>query len=339
MKAWILDKLAGISHLRLTDLPDPVPQENEVVLQIQYAALNPADRYLAESLYPAKPPLPHILGRDGIGTVVQVGPKVTGLRVGDRRVILRGEAGINRPGSFAQRVSVPVAHLVEPPAGWSDQQAAGATLVYLTAYQALTMWGPLPPSGVVLVTGASGGVGVAAVQLAAAMGHTVLALSRSPAKGDRLRHLGATATFDPGHSQWRHEVKTMLAPRRVDLAIDNIGGKLLPEVIETLADLGKISLVGRLAGPVPNFNTAALFFRRIRMGGGLWARTRPRRAAFTGDKSSRCWPAPARARKWIRYSPSTNCPRRSNALSKAPSAKCCSQSASRYGLRLKNDLP
>jgi NADPH:quinone reductase len=267
LKAWVLDKLAGVGHLRLTELPDPVPQEGEAILEIRYAALNPADRYLAEGQYPARPSLPHILGRDGVGTVVQVGPGVTSLRVGDRRMILRGEVGVNRPGTFAQRVSLPAAHLVELPAEWSEQEAAGATLVYLTAYQALTMWGLLPPGSVVLVTGASGGVGVATIQLASALGHTVLALSRGAAKSEHLRQLGATATFNPDDPQWRHQAKAWLAPRRVDLAVDNIGGKLLPEVIDTLGDLGKVSLVGRLAGPVPSFNTATLFFRRLRLGG------------------------------------------------------------------------
>jgi NADPH:quinone reductase len=163
---------------------------------------------------------------------------------------------------------VPADGLVEIPQGWTEQESAGASLVYLTAYQALTMWGPLASApAVVLVTGASGGVGVAGVQLAAAMGHTVVALSRSPEKSRRLEQLGATLTLDPQDPKWRQTVKTKLAPRRVDLAIDNIGGKLLSEVIDTLGDLGKVSLVGRLAGPVPEFNTATLFFRRLRMGG------------------------------------------------------------------------
>jgi NADPH2:quinone reductase len=276
-----MDDFKGIGGLRLADVPNPVAQREEVILQVQYAALNPADRYLAENLYPAKPRLPHILGRDGMGTVVEVGSGVKDVRVGDRRAILRGEVGINRPGSFAQRVAVPVQDLVEIPAGWSEPETAGATLVYLTAFQALTMWGPLPPSAVVLVTGASGGVGVAAVQLAAALGNKVLALSRSPEKGRRLEQLGATATFNPEDPKWREAVKTLLGPRRVDLAIDNIGGKLLPEVIDTLGEQGRVSVVGRLAGPVPSFNTATLFFRRLRLGGvavGAWANAESRAA-------------------------------------------------------------
>jgi NADPH2:quinone reductase len=262
-----MDDYKGIAGLRLAEAPDPVPQPEEVILEVHYAALNPADAYLAENLYPAKPRLPHILGRDGVGTVIGVGSGVSDIRVGDRRAILRSEVGINQPGTFAQRVAVPAQSLVKIPEGWSEPEAAGATLVYLTAYQALTMWGPLPASAVVLVTGASGGVGVAAVQLAAAMGYKVVALSRSAEKSRRLEQLGAAFTFNPEDPKWSLTLKSALEPRRVDLAIDNIGGKLLPMVISTLGDLGRVSLVGRLAGPVPSFNTATLFFRRNRLGG------------------------------------------------------------------------
>lgn len=267
MRAWLLDDFTGIDHLRLATVPDPAPRTEEVVLRTRYAALNPADRYLAERQYPAKPPLPHVLGRDGLGTVLKSGAEAGSVSIGACRIVLRGEVGGERWGTFAEQVAVPVQNLVEVPPGWTEEEAAGATLVYLTAYQALTMWGSLPSGSVVLVTGASGGVGVATVQLASALGHTVLALSRSPEKAKRLAQLGATAVFDPHDPKWTQAAKAAVAPRRVDLAVDNIGGKLLLEVIETLGDLGKVSLVGRLAGPVPNFNTATLFFRRLRLGG------------------------------------------------------------------------
>jgi len=283
MRAWLLDDLTGIGSLRLAEMPDPIPREGEVILRIRYASLNPADRYLAERQYPAKPSFPHVLGRDGVGTVEQMGPGVTGLRPGDRRAVLRGEVGVNRPGTFAERVAVPVDHLIEIPAGWSDPETAGGVLVGLTAYQALTMWGALPPDSLVLVTGASGGVGVATVQLARAMGHRVIALSRSPDKSRRLLELGAVMTFDPGKPDWQRSAKAATAPWRVDLAVDNIGGKVLPQVIDLLGDLGKVSVVGRLAGPVPEFNTATLFFRRIRIGGvavGAWTSAESR-AAWT----------------------------------------------------------
>jgi NADPH2:quinone reductase len=282
MKAWLLDELTGIEKLRLAEVPDPTPKSDEAVLEVHYAALNPADRYLAEKQYPAKPTLPHILGRDGVGSIVQLGAAAKESTIGALRVVLRSEIGGNRPGTFAERVAVPRNDLVEAPTDWSEQESAGATLVYLTAYQALTMWGPLEPGKLVLVTGASGGVGVATVQLAAALGLNVFGLSRSREKRLRLEKLGAAATFDPGDPQWRQSAKAAMGDQRVDLAVDNIGGASLPEVIELLADLGKVSVVGRLAGPVPSFNTATLFFRRIRIGGVAVG-------AYTNAESRAAW--------------------------------------------------
>ncbi len=268
MKAWLLDQIGSLENVRQCEAPDPIPGPNEALLRVEFAALNPADRYLAEGQYPARPALPHILGRDAIGTVVALGPGVNkgSLKVGDKRLLLRSEIGVNRPGTFAELVAVPIESLVSPPANWSAEQSAAAPLVYLTAYQALTFWGDFPP-GVVLITGASGGVGVACVQLARAMLHTVIAMSRSPEKSEKLRALGASLVVDPADPQWREKVKEFLGKRRVDLAIDNIGGALFSQVLDTLAPHGRVSCVGRLAGPVPEFNTASLFFRRLKIGG------------------------------------------------------------------------
>src|SRR6266404_2707411 len=91
MRAWLLDEIGGLDKLHLGDAPDPVAGAGEVVLHVHYAALNPADRYLAEGQYPAKPPFPHILGRDGLGTVVAVGEGVTSVKPGDRRLLVRSE--------------------------------------------------------------------------------------------------------------------------------------------------------------------------------------------------------------------------------------------------------
>ena len=267
MRAWLLDDFKGIDSLRQAELPAPVPAPGEALLEVRFAALNPADRYLAERQYPAKPTLPHILGRDGIGVVTRLGDGVASIKPGERQAILRSDVGGNRPGTFAEQVTAPAEDFIPIPEHWSDEEGAGATLVYLTAYQALTMWEPLAPGAVVLVTGASGGVGAATVQLAAALGCKVLALSRSREKSRRLLDLGAVATFSPQDPQWRQAAKSFLQPHRVQLAVDNIGGKLLPEVIDTLGENGRVSVVGRLAGPVPDFSTATLFFRRIRIGG------------------------------------------------------------------------
>ena len=267
MKAWILPSLDGLGALRLAEIPDPTLGPGDVLLKMQYAALNPADRYLLEKHYPATPPLPHVLGRDGIGTVVTIGSGVANLRIGDKRAVLRGDTGVSRRGTFAEFAAVAADSLIDVPAGWSDEETAGASLVYLTAWQALTQWEDLPANAVVLVTGASGGVGVASIQLGLAGGHTMLALSRDPDKRAHLKQLGAAAAFDPTDPNWPRQVLDYLKPRRVDLAIDNIGGELLPQLIETLGQRGRVSIVGRLAGPVPQFNSASLIFRRLRLGG------------------------------------------------------------------------
>jgi NADPH2:quinone reductase len=180
---------------------------------------------------------------------------------------LRSEIGVSRPGTFAQLVSIPAESLVPIPLGWTDDQSAGAPLVYLTAYQALTIWENLA-RGIVLITGASGGVGIASIHLGKAMGHQIVALSRDPTKRDKLKEQGATHVLDPQQPDWpRKLVKETLAGRRINLAIDNIAGPLFNQVLDTLAEHGRVSCVGRLAGPVPEFNTASLFFRRLKIGG------------------------------------------------------------------------
>jgi NADPH2:quinone reductase len=249
----------------LADLPDPTPAAGEVVLDVRCASLNPADYYLAQGQYPARPSLPHVLGRDGIGVVSAVGSGVTEFKVGDTGVILRSEIGVSRWGTLAERVAVPVESLVRPPQGWTEQESAAAPLVYLTAYQALTQWGELKP-GVALVTGASGGVGVATIHLAAARGHRVIGLSRSEEKRAKLMAEGAWMTFD-SQDEWNKQLKEELGTARVDLAVDNIGGDQFPRLIDVMALWGKVSVVGQLAGPVPNFNLGTLFFRRLRIGG------------------------------------------------------------------------
>ena len=266
MKAWLLEGYRGLQASRIAEVPTSVPSEGEVALDLLFAALNPADRYLSEGEYPARPALPHVLGRDGVGVVSAIGPGVSGVRIGDRRLVLRGEVGVTRWGTFAQKVTVSADSLAEVPSGWSAEQSACAALVYLTAFQALTQWGELPPS-VVLVSGASGGVGVATLQLGKAMGHTLIAISRGTTKHDQLKSLGAEAVFDPTDPLWPKQVKQFLQDKRVDLAVDNIGGQLFSRLLETMGESGRISVVGRLAGPVPEFNTAALLFRRLRIGG------------------------------------------------------------------------
>lgn len=268
MKAWLLDKQTGLDGLRLDEsVPDPEPGEGEVLLEVHYAALNPADYYLAEKRYPAKPSLPHILGRDAMAAVHRNGAGASIFPPGDRVAILRGEAGVTKPGTLAERVSVPEDLLVAIPDGWSEQQAAGAPLVYLTAYMALTQWGPIEEGATILVTGATGGVGIASSQLAKAMGHRVVGLTRSAEKGREIEKLGVDLTLNPGDPDLVKKVREFAGKPGVKLAVDSIAGELFAKLIATLGYMGYVSCVGRLAGPVPEFNTGTIFFRRQRIGG------------------------------------------------------------------------
>ena len=271
MRAWLMDSYAGVEQLRLGEMPDPQPGPSEVRLKLRYAALNPADAFLAQGLYPAKPSLPHILGRDGVGDVEVVGSRVENMRVGDTVGILRCETGVEMPGTLAEKVVVPMESLVKTPAGWSLEEMAGAPLVFLTAWQALTQWSdppaPPPERSIILITGASGGVGVATMLLGKSMNLTVVGLSRDADKRAKLKALGTDHVFDPADKDLRRSISAAISPRKVDLAIDCVGGKLLPQVIALLDYGGKISVVGRSGGTVPEFNTATLLFRRIRMGG------------------------------------------------------------------------
>ncbi|HEY5931420.1 MAG TPA: alcohol dehydrogenase catalytic domain-containing protein, partial [Nitrospira sp.] len=147
MRAWLMDSYDGVEKLRLGEVPDPQPGPAEVLLKVRYAALNPADAFLAQGLYPAKPALPHILGRDGVGEVEAVGSGVEHLRVGESVGILRCETGVEKPGTLAEKVVVPAKSVTRIPAGWPLEEMAGAPLVFLTAWQALTQWNdpPAPP--------------------------------------------------------------------------------------------------------------------------------------------------------------------------------------------------
>jgi len=266
-----MDSYEGVEKLRLGEVHDPQPGPGQALLQIKLAALNPADAFLAQGMYPAKPSLPHILGRDGVGDVIGVGSGVANVKVGDTVGILRCDAGVEVWGTLAEKAVIPAASLVPIPKGWSLEETAGAPLVFLTAWQALTQWSdpPAPPreGSVLLVTGASGGVGVASVLLGKSMGLVAIGLSRNSEKGEKLKQLGADFVFNPDAPNVRKAVSSAIAPRKIDIVVDNVAGPAFNDLIAMLGYGGRISVVGRSGGSVPDFNTATLFFRRNRIAG------------------------------------------------------------------------
>lgn len=247
MRSWQFHEFGGIDSLQLEDLPVPVPGPREVLLKLDHAALNPADRFMLEGKYPRPGPLPFAVGRDGCGTVVQADAG-SPLQEGARVVILCSDLGVSRTGTLSEYVCVPEVSLAPLPKGWSAAEGAAGPLVFLTAYQALRTRGRIKPGETVLVTGASGGVGTAAVVLAKAFGAEVMALSRSAEKRALLQELGADSVIDSRMEDWDEEVRTALAGGRVDLVVENLGGPYLQKSLELLRFEGRIMLVGLLAG-------------------------------------------------------------------------------------------
>jgi NADPH:quinone reductase len=288
MRAWLMDTYEGVGKLRLAEVPDPQPGPGEALLRMRFAGLNPADAFLALAQYPAKPPLPHVLGRDGVGDVLALGAGASNVAVGDTVAILRCDVGVETWGTLAEKTVVCATSLSKIPDGWSLEEMAGAPLVFLTAWQALTQWSDpsAPPlaGSTLLVTGASGGVGVASVLLGKSMGLTVVALSRSAEKAAKLRELGADFVFDPSDPNLRKSVMAAIAPKKIDLAVDNVAGPLFNQLIAMLGYGGRISVVGRSGGAVPDFNTGTLFFRRNRIGGVAVADFTPESAHETWEE-------------------------------------------------------
>src|SRR5215472_6235048 len=136
MRAWLMDSYEGVDKLRFGDIADPKPGPGQVLLRMKFSALNPADAFLAQKMYPANPTLPHILGRDGVGEVVALGAGVNHVRIGDTVGILRCNAGVEIWGTLAELAAIPAESVAPIPKGWSIEEMAGAPLVFLTAWQA-----------------------------------------------------------------------------------------------------------------------------------------------------------------------------------------------------------
>ena len=204
-------------------------------------------------------------------TCLQTGPGVENVRVGDTVGILRCDVGVKTWGTLAEKTVVAAASLAPVPAGWTPEEMAAAPLTFLTAWQALTQWSdpPAPPraGSVLLVTGASGGVGVASLLLGKVDGARGCgAVAKRRPSGKRCWNSARTSYSIPQDPDLKKKFKAA-APKPVDLAVDNVAGPLFNQVVAMMGYDGRISVVGRSGGAVPEFNTGTLFFRRLRVGG------------------------------------------------------------------------
>ena len=210
--------------------------------------------------------MPLTVGRDGSGTIEKAA-EGSRIKVGDEVIVLRSEIGITRQGTLSDFVAAPESVVAHLPKGWSLQEGAAAPLVYLTAWKALVIQGGLRKGQSVLVTGASGGVGIASIQLAKARGAKVVALSRSEEKRSRLMELGADAVLDDGAPDLPDKIRAALNGKGPDLIIENLGGARLDQHIGLANINAHIMVIGLLAGRMSEINMGQVLFKQVRIEG------------------------------------------------------------------------
>lgn len=231
---------------QLADIPVPEIGPGQVLVRVEAASLNFPDLLMAQGLYQFKPPLPFTLGMEVSGIVERVGPDCP-FQIGD------AVAGTTRVGGFARYVAVD-AHVLRPkPTHFSHAQAAAFGIAYLTAYVALVRLGDLRPGQWLLVHGASGGVGLAAVDLGKALGACVIAASGSPEKLATIADLYAPDAVIDTSKPFREEVKA-ITHGGADCIYDPVGGDIFDESTRCIAFGGKLLVVGFTSGRIPTIS-------------------------------------------------------------------------------------
>jgi NADPH2:quinone reductase len=264
----LADDLAGLS----LDTVEPAPPAaGQVAVSMRAAALNFPDLLMTRGGYQHKPELPYVPGMEGAGVVESVGPGVTAWRAGDAVCVS------SHVGTLAQRAVVGEASLSAAPAGWDWAEAAAWQVGALTAYVALVTRGALRAGETLLVHGATGGMGAAAVQLGAALGATVIATGSDPARLERLRALGA-AHLLPSRGDFADGVKGLTGGQGADVVFDPVGGDAFDRSTKCIAFGGRILVVGFAAGRHPTVAANHVLIKGYSVVGvraGEWLRRRP----------------------------------------------------------------
>jgi NADPH:quinone reductase-like Zn-dependent oxidoreductase len=274
---------AAETSVRLQEMPRPTPGADEVLLRVVGSTLNRKDLFALTNLsgpgIRPRPPLPHVNGTDAWGIVAAVGSTVCGWQPGDRAVVYpglycsgcewcqRGETsacvsygvlGEQVWGSHAAHLVVAARNLEPIPDGMTPDALACAGGSWLTAWRALVGVARIRPGESVLVTGASGGVGTAAVRIARVAGCRVLAVVGSPWKGERAREIGADDVIINGDSTTA-AVRALTKGRGVDVALDCVGGDTWRRTIQSLARLGRMAICGATAGDMPAISIREIY--------------------------------------------------------------------------------
>ena len=245
MHAWICDEPTGPGSVSWREAPTPEPKPGEVRVAIRAASLNFPDLLIVSGKYQHKPTPPFVPGAEFSGVVEALGEGVTQLRVGDRVACCAGTGGFATHACTAAGLALPL------PDEMPFDEAAAFIMTYGTSHHALVDRAQLRAGETVLVLGAAGGVGSAAVQIAKASGARVIAAASSDAKCAFATRLGADATIDYARANIRDELKRLTDGRGPDVVYDPVGGDLAEPVFRTIAWRGRYVVIGFAQGGIP----------------------------------------------------------------------------------------
>ena len=259
MKAWVCPAYGDPSVLRMEERPAAEPEANEVRIRLAAAGVNFPDLLSVAGTYPIRSEPPFVPGVEGAGTVIACGPTVRRLRVGDRVCWQNNE----RKGAFAEEVILPETAIARVPDGVPFDIAACVPTAYGTAYFALTHRAALQPGEILVVHGASGGVGLAAVQLGKLLGATVIATGADAAKLAIVRELGADHGIDVNVEPVRERILELTAGRGADVYFDPVGGDLFEASLRAIAPYGRVLVIGFTSGQFPVARANILLIKAV----------------------------------------------------------------------------
>ncbi len=246
MKALVVEEFGPWQQAAVREVPDPEPGSAQVLIGVRAAGINFPDILMMQGEYQFKPPTPFVPGVEGAGVIEQVGAEVEGWSVGDAAIF------ISDTGAFAEQIAIEPARLIRMPPGLEFSRAAGLAMIYGTSYHALKQRADLQPGETMLVLGAAGGVGSAAVQLGKAMGATVVAAVSSSEKADFARAQGADHTIDYAADDLRAALKEITSGAGPDVIYDPVGGPFAEPAFRSIAWGGRYLVVGFAAGDIPS---------------------------------------------------------------------------------------
>ena len=245
MHAWLCENPTGVEALQWKELPTPEPRAGQVRVAIRAASLNFPDLLIVQNKYQMKPPLPFVPGSEYAGTIEALGANVNHLKVGD------AVAAFGGTGGFATHAVVDAALVMPLPAGFAFDDAAAFILTYATTHHALIDRGQLKAGETLLVLGAAGGVGTAAIQIGKVLGARVIAASSSDEKGELCRSIGADETINYATGNIRDRLKELTAGKGPDVVYDPVGGDLAEPVFRSIAWRGRYLVIGFAQGGIP----------------------------------------------------------------------------------------